>query len=312
MQKREFKLNPKHALGIIRRYLHVLALLQNNKDPQDWNSNTLADIISYETDKPVDDKVIRGDIDKYLENDLGLSISSKRGARRSELSSEMDNDTLLTLLMTYTDFVMEDSSRMRALKSIIESKKDICLWLFARIHFAKMKRNKINFDYTTNSNRRINITVHPYHIVCRENKIYLVGMRDSDNTVGPYILARVENLKVLDAEFGESVPDIHEIFKHSLSGFLWNEATEMTIRYKAHRENYMRNEFSSLDPEVKTDGEWNEMTFMVFDPEAVCRQLFFYGADVVITAPEDIRIWMIDSLKQSLSMYQKNVDDTGE
>lgn len=246
MLKKE--LNPRHSLRIIRRYLHVLALLQNNKDPQDWNSNTLADIISYDTENPVDDKVIRDDLEKYIKDDLGLSVAKKRGARRTELSSEIDDETLLTLLMTYSDFVTKDSSRTRALKSLIKAKKDTCLWLLARIYFAKMKQNKINFDYTTNSDYRINVTVHPYHLVCRENKIYLVGMRDLDNTVGPYILSRVDNLKVLDAEFTEPIPDIDEIFKHSLTVFIWDEATRMTIRYKAKRETCMKNEFSSLDP----------------------------------------------------------------
>ena len=51
---------PDTQLNVLRRYLHVLALLQNNKDPEDWNGSTLADIISKEeAGDPLTDKNVR-------------------------------------------------------------------------------------------------------------------------------------------------------------------------------------------------------------------------------------------------------------
>ena len=308
MNEKQLAINPKHAIGILRRYLHVLALLQNNKDPQDWNSNTLADLLSREIleGEPVSDKTIRSDIEKYIEGDLGLSVARKKGGRRMDLAGALSDETLQTLLMTYADFVIHDSSRSRALGSFIAAKRDTCLWLVARIHFAAVTRKKIQFEYTTNSNYRMKTTIHPYHIVNRENRIYLVGMRDSDRSVGPYILSRVENLIVLDAEFDETIPAVDELYRHSLSAFIWDEAVEMKIRYKAGLENNMANEFSSLEPVITKNGDWHEITFLVFDPEAVCRQLFFYGSQVEVVSPPEVREWMIGNLRDALSVYRES------
>jgi hypothetical protein len=299
-------LNPKHEIGILRRYLHILALLQNKQDRKDWNSRSLADTICLDPNiDTIEDKVIRGDIEKYLEGDLGFSVSRVKGGRRSELETIIDDKTLLSLLMTYADFVIYDSSRSLALSSLIAAKKDICLWLLARLHFAAITKNKIEFDYTTNVNDRLNVSVHPYHLVLRANRIYLVGMRDSDRTVGPYLLSRIDNLKILDAKFDEEIPSAEDLYKHSYSGFIWHETVEISIRYNSKIENNMLNDFGSLEPVISKEGEIHTMRFLVFDFEAVCRQLFFYGNDVEILSPTQAREWMIEKLDSAMSVYRK-------
>ena len=40
MEKVRIFPDPEKKLAIIKRYLHILALLQNNKDPIDWNGTT--------------------------------------------------------------------------------------------------------------------------------------------------------------------------------------------------------------------------------------------------------------------------------
>jgi predicted DNA-binding transcriptional regulator YafY len=46
------------------------------------------------------------------------------------------------------------------------------------------------------------------------------------------------------------------------------------------------------------------MIFQVFDIDSVCRQLFFYGKDVEIISPEDVRERMKEMLEKSLSVYK--------
>ena len=193
MTSKSLTLNPKHALGIIRRYFHVLALLQNRNDLQEWNSNSLADTISLELDEPLSDKVIRDDIAKYIEGDLGLTVATKQGSPRSRLSGKIDEDTLQSLMMTYSGIVVSDMSREIAVGTLIREHRDICLWLLARLHFAVVQRKKIQFDYTTNHNEKKTIRICPYHLVQRENKVYLVGQRETEDTPHPYILSRVKN-----------------------------------------------------------------------------------------------------------------------
>lgn len=84
-----YPITPQAQLNIIKRYLHVLALLQNNKDPVDWNSFTLADILSLdETEAVLTDKSVRDYIHKYLMDDLGIDIATVKGGRRTEISGK--------------------------------------------------------------------------------------------------------------------------------------------------------------------------------------------------------------------------------
>jgi len=306
MESKALTFNPKHTLGIVRRYLHVLALLQNKTDPAEWNSNTLADMISLETDEPLSDKVIRGDISKYIEGDLGFAVATKKGAKNSRLSTEIDEETLLTLLMTYADFVITDSARERALRSFISEKKETCLWLLARIHFATVEKKKIRIDYINTSKERISVVINPYHLVLRENKIYLVGWFEPENCHRQFILSQIHHLEVLDARFSETIPPVKAIYEYSNSAFIWKgDPVRMIIQYKAEQSLRIKAEFSHLNPVYNERGEWNEMTFLVWDYESVCRQLFYYGSDVVIVSPEEVRAWMVEHLRSSLSGYNR-------
>ena len=297
--------NPKHSLGIIRRYFHVLSLLQNRNDIQEWNSNSLADIISLECDEPLSDKVIRDDIAKYIEGGLGLSVATKQGSPRSRLTGEIDDDTLQTLMMVYSGIVVSDMSRELAIGALIREHRDICLWLLARLHFAIAQRKKIQFDYTTAHNEKKTIRICPYHLVHRENKIYLVGQSETEDMAHPYIVSKMKNLLVLDAGFSRSIPPLRELYQYSYSAFIWSdEPAKVRIRYKRDIGPWLRTDFSPLEPEITPNGEWEEMSFLVWDYEAVCRQLFFYGERVEILGPDEVRDTMIDMLTRSMSVYK--------
>ena len=89
-------------IGILRRYLHILALLQNNKNPENWNGRSLADIIQYEENKFADNsKVMTGksilDYKDYLKEEFGFLIDTVKGGRRMELKA-IPEDILKNLL----------------------------------------------------------------------------------------------------------------------------------------------------------------------------------------------------------------------
>jgi hypothetical protein len=306
----EIKINPKHELGILRRYLHVIALLQNQNDPKSWNSNTLADVLSEELINEgygaLDDKNIRDDIEKYIENDLGLEVNRSRGKKKMTLVGINSEETLLSLLQVYSNFVIHDASRNHALIPLIKERKDICLWLLARIHFAIVCRKIITFDYVSNNNNRSKATVSPYYILQREENIFLVGKRSLDNTTGQYYLTRIENLEVLDAEYEETPPSLEDLYSHSLGAYIWNDVVQVTLRYKSTVDRVIKMDFESLEPKVQDiDPEWKEMTFLVTNYEAVCRKLFLYGDQAYIVSPAEVRIYMEESLRESLSVYDK-------
>jgi len=63
---------PTDRINILKRYLHILALLQNNKDPQEWNGRTLASILF--TDEDPNSKLNDKNIRDYINNNLIVDL----------------------------------------------------------------------------------------------------------------------------------------------------------------------------------------------------------------------------------------------
>ena len=296
----------KHNLSVLRRHLHIIALLMNDKES--WNAESLASFLSLESemDSGVDGKTIRVDLKKHIRQTLGISIATKKGARRAILDSAFSKEELLNLLTLYSNFVVHDSSRTIALKKLIDRQDDLSLWNLVHIHFAALAKKKIQFSYIANDMKMRDVKMNPYYVINQNSTLYLIGKRDKDDTIGPYIFDRIQNLQMLDIIYEDIIPSPEELFRHSHGVFVWNwsDAAEVTIRYKKVRENNMTDDFSHLEPRVKRFADHFEMTFLVFDYESVCRQLFFYGGDVEILSPPEVREHMTHMLQKSLSVYK--------
>ena len=165
---------PETQLNVLRRYLHVIALLQNKNDPENWNASTLADLISQEEsgDEP-SEKAIRDYMKKNLENELGIEIKKKKGGRKINISDLLDTEMLVRIASVYSSFVVNDSTREIIVKRLIKNHPKECLWMLARIHFAIIEKKKLTFDYMPNTERKSkNYTVNAYHLVFRNNNLY--------------------------------------------------------------------------------------------------------------------------------------------
>ncbi len=299
----------KHNLSVLRRHLHIVALLLNDKES--WNAETLASFLSAESDSDsgIDGKTIRVDLKKHIQQTLGIAIATKKGVRRALLDTVINKEEILNLLILYSNFVVYDSSRTIAFNKLIDRQDNLSLWLLTNIHFAALTKKKIQFNYTANDMKIRDVKMNPYYVINQNSTLYLIGKRDKDNTVGPYIFDRIENLKILDVHYDDEIPSPEELFRHSHGVFVWNwsDATEVIIRYKKSRENNMFDEFSHLEPEIKRYADYFEMSFLVFDYESVCRQLFYYGSDVEILSPPEVREHMTHMLQKSLSVYKRKL-----
>ena len=296
-----------YSLSALQRHLHVVALMLDEKN--EWNAETLAKFFSnnVETDDSVSGKTFRVDLKKSIKETLGISFNTSVGRRYASIETEIDSETLHHLLNLYTGFVVHDSSRNIALHKLIERKGKNILPLLAYIHFAAESKKKIKFTYTGNDMKIREVHINPYHIVIRDTTLYLIGKRDKDETVGPYIFDRIENCKVLTETFEDEIPPVEDYLQHSHGLFIWNyaPAITMTIRYSSKLENIMRDNFDHLKPQIKHFSDHLEMSFLIHDYESVCRQLFFYGSDVEIISPPEVREYMIEMLVQSMSVYKK-------
>jgi len=303
--------DPEKKINVLKRYLHILALLQNSeKDPQDLNGSTLADILSLDEDfkKPLTDKNIRDYIQKNLKDELGINIDVHKGERRIRLSTFLEGEVLERVAGVYASFVIEDSTRNVILKNFIKNHPYDCLWVMARIYFASLERRKVSFDYRADKDRIITNIAHPYHLVFRNNNLYLVCWVTATQRMYPLIVSHIDNLKVLDEYFTEDPPSVDVIFSDSLGSFI-GKTYNVKICFTEKVHPRIEQILSILEPDIiETDGGKNyEASFTVSDDYYLCKQLFLYGKEVEIVEPPEIRELMITMLEESLGVYRRGI-----
>ncbi|HPJ40341.1 MAG TPA: WYL domain-containing protein [Spirochaetota bacterium] len=298
--------NPRTELGVIKRYLHVLALLQNSNDNRRWNATTLADLLTKdEPDAVLNDKNIRDYISKYLENELSIDVDRTKGGRVTNLAEDLDEALHEKVALLYSNFVTRDSSREIILRSFLKKHPRDGLWMLARIYFAALEKKRITFDYTTNTGYEIKeAKYHPYHIVFRNNNLYLLGKVKGKTDTWLLILNRIRNLQVTDETFDEDIPDIDIVFNDCLGSFI-GKKYDVKLRFKKNIINQLEQFLSILEPQfTDIDEETGEVSFAVSDDFYLCKQLFMYGNAVEIISPPELRSRMITMLQESMSTYE--------
>jgi hypothetical protein len=299
---------PSTQINVLRRYLHILALLQNDKDPRDWNASSLAALISAEEehDPGVADKTIRDYIEDHLKHELGIKFVKSQGMRRIELAEPLDDGLLQRVANIYSTFVITDSTREVIISTLLKKHHHDALWMLARIHFAIITRNTIRFDYMPHGQKeRYSYNVNPYHLVFRNNNLYLIGHNHYRHETSLFILNKIDNLKVLDSKFTEPIPALAEIFKDSIGSYIGKKHT-VTIRYTHKVYSRMEQLFSGIEADIKVlkEDELYEASFTVSDITYLCSQLFMYGREVKIIRPKSLRGKMTAMLRESLEVYE--------
>ncbi len=309
--KREETMNkqvpkPTTQINILKRYLHILALVQNKADTQNWNNQTLADILSREEDEEIiTDSVMNRCTDEYIQGELGLLLTKKKGARRYTLQEPIKEELLNQLLNVYSAFVIKDIQKDLLLQSLAKQQPEVCLWLLARIHFAAIEMKVIEFSYTSNNAKKQKVVAHPYHIVLKNNNLYLAALREFDGNVCLFVLNRIRDLKVRDLIFRESIPDVSELFKYSIGSFISKKRpTEVTVKYRKELHNNFLDFLAGIETDIiEESAEDYTIHFSISDTMALCKQLFLYGEKVEIVKPSSVRKEMVDMLKKSLEVY---------
>mgnify|MGYP001184830052 FL=1 len=307
--------NPEGKMNVLKRYLHILALLQYIPDgdkPETWNAQKLADLLSEEEGgvKPPDDSLIRTYIRKNIENDLDISVDKKQGGLYSTLAEDLDVETQLKIARVYADFVVKDTTRDMILKRFIESMPDRALWTLARIYFAVVEKRMIQFNYITNSGYKISKwKLCPYYFVFRNNSLYLAAWDPVQKKHLPLLAERIKDLSVLEKSHNKEwyIPPVDELFKDTLSAFISDrDPVLMQIRYKKSAASVIESIIDPLDPEIVPvdKGEWFEASFNISDYLYLCKQFVIYGSCVEILSPPNVRDAMVKMLKESLAVYE--------
>ena len=303
--------NPDNQIRVLKRYLHVLALIQNDKDPVDWNSFSLAKLlVQDELGRDISEKMVRDYLRINLQKDLGIDIDTIKGGRRTRLKKSLDSKILQALVGIYSLFVVSDSAREKTISRYVKAHGDESLWMLARLYFASIEKKAVVFKYLSRSEKKIKeYTVLPYHIVFRGNNLYL-ACRNLDTGIDVlFILSKIEpcSLKVKDGEIEfPSVPAVEELFSKSLGAFI-GKKQKVVIRYTKNVSFYISDIIDCVDPKIKplTSGGYDfEASFEVADDLYLCKQLFTCGKEAEIVSPASLRVKMKEMLNESLGMYE--------
>lgn len=298
-------LPPATQIKLLRRGLHILSLLQN--DEEKWNASKLTDCLKDDPQEIVDvleDKQIKDAINTIIKKGFDIEIDSSKGKRNISLTEDIDNPEIIDILSMYANFVVHDSSRRAVYESLYRNNPHRCLWILAKLYFASKTGHVVNFRYVTNHQKQITTDVKPYHIVYRNNNLYLVGKCVDDGILKLFILNRISDLKETSISFDiDEIPDPESIFENSLGSFVSDITYDITVRFKSSLKKTLLDIFSGLDPEFSGEGDMISMSFTACDIEAVCKQLFLFGDKVEIVSPREVREKMLSMLKESLSLY---------
>ena len=308
--------NPDGKINVLKRYLHILALLQyipDGEKPETWNARSLADILSLEEDgqKPPDDSLVRSYIKHQIEDDLGISVDRMQGGSFTTLAEDLDVETQLKIARVYADFVIKDTTKDMILKKFIEAMPKMALWTIARIYFAIIEQRRIRISYTTNAGHPMkDKELCPCYMIFRGNNLYLVVWDPSRKKHLPLLADRIYDLHVMDYSKSKEwkIIPAEVLFKESLSVYITEEpSTPVTIKYRKNVKSTIEGIISLLDHEIITDekGDYFEATFNITDYLYLCKQLVIYGSDVEIISPPKVRNAMVSMLKTSLGVYEK-------
>ncbi len=305
MKKLETFPSPETQLNILKRYLHVLALLQNGDET--WNASNLAGILSLDEDPSdtLSDKSIREYIDDYLIKEMGLIVEKKKGAKRISLSIPLDKERMLRIAHVYTSFIINDSGRNIILKNFLRKHPEKGMWLLARIYFACKEKKKITFQYKPHSAKTWkNYLIKPYYLIFRNNNLYLVGgFEDSREIL--FIMNKIKNLAITNTLFDNEAQESEVLFKDSLGSYI-GKTYKVKIRFDSEILGYLEQILGILEPRFKEidNGKRFEAAFSVSDDTYLCKQLFAFGNKVEIVEPASLREMMIKLLREGLSVYK--------
>lgn len=165
---------------------------------------------------------------------------------------------------------------------------------------------KVSFTYAGFSRTRpeAGIIFLPYFVKRYKQRWYMVGLKESDNTVRTYALDRVKELVTLTAHF--EMPDITPSdFFENLIGITFSKADvrRVKIRTTPVQAKYFRAlPFHHTQQEMVTDS-YSIFTYKLKLNYELVHELLSYGDAIKVLEPRELVMMVTDQLTKTLSQY---------
>lgn len=308
-------------INIFKRCLHILGLLQNNSANSKWNAQNITNTLWV-------DKSLFGDYEgskDFSPNPAAVAKNARTflkskglvsiGQGRSEWEINKIHRTVLEeIAFNHSIYTSEDFHRKRAIASLVKRTPESCLWLFTAIHFARIEKKKIQFNYTRSySDDQESFIVHPYFIILTNDNFYLYGRPTDTREANYFILSKIKDLEIMNETFNEKIITPDYILKKSISGafigkYGLRSPSEKIYNVKIKFDQWILPKIEDMtaalqDLKIVKHDEYYEAFFSIYDNLELCKQLFYFGDAVEIIEPQELRTLMKEMLENSLSMY---------
>lgn len=308
-------------LSIFKRCLHILGLLQNNRNNNKWNAYNITNTLWI-------DKSLFGDYansNDFSPNPAAVAKNARTflkskglvsiGQGKSEWEiNKITKTALEEITFNHSLYTSVDFHRKRAIASLVKRNPESCLWIFTAIHFARIEKKKIQFNYVRSySDEQESFIVHPYFIILTNDNFYLYGRPTDTREANYFILSKIKDLEIMNETFSERIITPDYILKKSISGafigkYGLRSPSEKIYNVKIKFDQWILPKIEDMtaalqDVIITEHNDFYEASFKIYDNLELCKQLFYFGDAVEIIEPIELRATMKEMLENSLSMY---------
>ncbi|MFN2389183.1 MAG: helix-turn-helix transcriptional regulator [Actinomycetota bacterium] len=176
--------------------------------------------------------------------------------------------------------------------------------LLAPIHAALLERRPVRFDYPSAAGDTASRTLHPYGLVHRKGRWYVVGLDPARSDIRSFRLSRIAgDLETLDG--GYEIPTGFDAAAQ-LAGEAWevgrpgdDQPDTARVRFEPHMRWWPEQNLPDA-PRREASGGAVEVELPVANLDALISWALGFGSDVEIVAPETARARMVEHLRPHL------------
>ena len=248
-----------------------------------------------------------GGLDPFFDDEPGYRIKQTEYALSLENLTPAELSLLAVAAKTWQDATFSNSaqSALRKLRSLgIEN--DATNYVDAPFHIkisnsnfsllwsATISAQSLVFEYPNQSNQLEEREIQPYGIAAWRGQWYLVGRDVTKDAIRVFKVARIApECKVRGKVGAFKLPIDFDISRHLV---MLQDAPQTPVILQIRKERC--HGLRQKSKEIKHDVEWDEIQFSENNRSQTIQEILWYGPDVVVISPEDLKIAVIASLRE--------------
>lgn len=217
-----------------------------------------------------------------------------------------------------TDWLLQSVSINDSLKSAQDISERIFLEdipsageFLSQIIKAMKGRNRIRFDYHsyTRATPTLDIDFDPYLLKIFKQRWYVVGMSVARGQIRTYALDRFKALQILPEQF-KMARDFNPktYFKYSYGIVVdKSEPRKVVLKVDPAKAKYLRSVPLHNSQKETVGDKFSLFTYRIRITDDLVAELLSHGTGIVVVEPHELRVKMLETIRQTLRNYGVNM-----